>query len=107
MYALVEFVCMPWWSSYVCVGGVRMYALVEFVCIPWWSSYVCLGGVRMYAFVSVAISLVRRNMLKRLWWITVLSVSRYISFQYVNQSESVHMAFVNWRGQLISTVLNN
>ena len=55
-------------------------------------------GVRMYAFVSVAISLDRRNflcMVKKMGRIKVSSIIRKHSFQYVNQSLSIRIAFVN------------
>ena len=52
----------------------------------------------MYAFVSVAISLDRRNflcMVKKMGRIKVSSIIRKHSFQYVNQSLSIRIAFVN------------
>ena len=37
------------------------------------------------------------SMCKNLWRIKVSSIIRNNSFQYVNQSESLRIAFVNWR----------
>ena len=51
MYALIVYICINWWCTYVYTDGVHMYALMVYICMHLWCTHVYTYGAHMYTLM--------------------------------------------------------